>query len=273
MTSMNNTSAYKLKNISLSLSATILTSCLVMPLTVNADTSSSVDAIMEQLKSFKTKSPKVSTPAPDVEETKTEEKTVDSEPPKVEEKSKEQEADVTKTVSDETVTIKKESAEKKTAMVVDNSAVMIPEATKTATPVATVKKSKKRAKKKAKKQDYKAFDKDYMSLINQIMNEQSQPSRSVKPMTQSGKGISGWIYLGRYSNGKWEGANTLSSGNTLPQAGQQYTVKSTHLNLRKSRPLKDGLGKLVKVLRAGEQITVQRVHRSSRNNYWANITR
>ena len=270
---MNNISVYKLKNISLSLSVTVLTACLIMPLTVNADTSSSVDAIMEQLKSFKTQAAKVPAPTPDVEESKAEEKTAVSESEPAKEEVKEKEAVVTKTVSVEAAPLEEEAVEKKTSMTVDNSAVMIPETHKAPAHVSTVKKSKKRAKKRMMKQDYKAFDKDYMSLINQIMNEQPQARRPAKPMRHTGKSVSGWIYLGRFNNGKWNGSNTLNSGNALPQAGQRYSVKSTHLNLRKSRPLKDGLGKLVKVLRAGEQVSVQKIHRSSRNNYWANISR
>jgi len=279
---MNNTSVYNLKNISLSLSATVLTACLVMPLTANADTSSSVDAIMEQLKSLKAHAPKVSTPAPVVEapvveETKTEEKAVVSEPVVIEQSS-EKAVETTNIISVETAPVVREEVEKKSSMTVDNSAVMIPETKKSVAPVAHVKKStkrksKKHAKKKAMMRDYKAFDKNYMALINQILNESPKSHRPANAMQHSGKRISGWIYLGRYVNGKWEGSNTLSSGNALPQAGQQYTVKSTHLNLRKSRPLKGGLGKLVKVLRAGEQVRVQKVHRSSRNNYWASVSR
>ncbi|RTZ63148.1 MAG: hypothetical protein DSZ29_07365 [Aquificaceae bacterium] len=279
---MNNTSVYNLKNISLSLSATVLTACLVMPLTANADTSSSVDAIMEQLKSLKAHAPKVSTPAPVVEETKTEEKTVISEPVVVEQSS-EKAVETTNVISVETAPVVREEVEKKSSMTVDNSAVMIPETKKSPAPVTHVKhstarkitkrKSKKHAKKKAMMRDYEAFDKNYMALINQILNESPKSHRPANAMQHSGKRISGWIYLGRYVNGKWEGSNTLSSGNALPQAGQQYTVKSTRLNLRKSRPLKGGLGKLVKVLRAGEQVRVQKVHRSSRNNYWASVSR
>lgn len=271
---MNNTSIYKLKNISLSLSMTILTTCLVIPLGVNADTSSSVDAIMEQLKALKTQAPKVSAPTPEPEKTKTEEKpVVVSAPVKVEEKIKEKEGDAKKIMSVETVPEKKEDVEKKKAMTVDNSAVIIPETIKAVAPVK-VRKPKRRTKKKVINRDYKAFDKDYMSLINQIMNEQSQSEQPARVVAQSGKGVvSGWIYLGRYTAGKWEISNTLNSGNILPQAGQRYTVKSTHLNLRKSRPLNSGLGELVKVLRAGEKVSVLKIYRSSRNNYWANITR
>jgi len=280
---MNNISVYKLKNISLALSATVLTACLIVPLNVNADTSSSVDAIMEQLKSFKTQAPKVPAPAPDVKESKAEEKTVVSEPAK--EEVKEKAAVVTKTVNVEAAPVEEEAVAKKTSMTVDNSAVVIPETQKTVVPVSvsSVKKSKKHAKKRTAKkritkkkimrQEYKAFDKDYISLINQIMNEQPQSRGPAKPMRHTGKSVSGWIYLGRFNNGKWNGSSTLDSGNTLPQVGQRYSVKSTRLNVRKSRPLKGGLGKLVKVLRAGEQLSVLKIHRSSRNNYWANISR
>lgn len=282
---MNNTSVYNLKNVSLS--ATILTTCLVMPLAVNADTSSSVDAIMEQLKAFKTQALKVSAPSPTIEEKevdKTPEPQISTPVPVVKESKVEDKASVSEpakevkvikntSVGVASVVAVKVAEEKKVSRTVDNSAVMIPKATKTPAPVATVKKSKKRIKKKKVKQNFESFDKGYMLLIDQLMNEKPQVHRSTKPIKHMDKGISGWIYLGRYKNGQWESSNTLSSGSALPQAGQQYTVKSRHLNLRKSRPLNSGLGKLVKVLRAGEQISVQKIHRSSRNNYWANITR
>ena len=68
---MNNFPVDQFKKVSLVLSSLALTTCIAMPLTVHADTNSSVDAIMEQLKAFKTQAPKVTVPTPVVEESKT----------------------------------------------------------------------------------------------------------------------------------------------------------------------------------------------------------
>ena len=51
------------KSASLTLSSVMICTCLSVPLSAVADTSSSVDAIMEQLKTLNTQAPKVSTPA------------------------------------------------------------------------------------------------------------------------------------------------------------------------------------------------------------------
>ena len=148
-------------------------------------------------------------------------------------------------------------------------------------------KAKKRvSKRKNSAVDYKGFDERYMSLINDILNDRLPAKKSTKKYKNSiinqkaidilnndFSGLSGWIFVGKYRAGKWLGGKTLKSGNQLPKAGQQYIVKSPLLNMRKTKPLNSGLGKLIKVLHVGDQVKVKSVHRSSKNNYWANIVR
>ena len=261
--SMNKISVYKSKKIHLALfSASIFVTYFAVPLVASADTSTSVDAIMEQLKSLKaTTVPKVSTTVPVVEKTDIENestKVVTEEAP-----AKEIKAVV---VGEETAPAEKKIVTDTSSLTVDNSAVIVSNITKTKKNIR--KKSKKRHHKKkvAKtKQNPPIFDQDYMSLINEILNEQP------KTNTTKSKGISGWIYLGRYVNGSLVGGS-LNSGGNLPQVGRTYTVKSTRINLRASRPMKTGLGKLVDVLSAGDQVNIKKIHRSSRNNYWASVS-
>ena len=264
----------KLKTASLTLSGFIATACLVAPLTVFADTSDSIDAIMQQMQSFKAPVPKVSTPEPKkTEESKVEEKKAD-EPVKTEEKP------ATESTSSIYVAPQELEAEKKTA----SSSVSKQVSTQ---PKAT-KKKRKSKKRRARRQtsnkgsavDYKGFDEQYMSLINDILNEKkprSSKSANTRPVqaaqVSNFAGTSGWIYLGKYRAGRWLASKSLKSGNALPVAGQQYTVKSPLLNMRKTRPLKSGLGKFIQVLHIGDKVQVNRVHRSSNNNYWANIVR
>lgn len=270
----------KLKAASFAFSGLLATSCLVMPLTALADTTSSVDEIMEQMKSFKAPTPKVI-----------------SEPVKVEIK----EIEVKK--AEEPVTIEEKPAEK------SNSSIYVapPEIERErktakasapkqarAQPKAT-KKKRKAKKRKTRRQsspqkqvinqggavDYKGFDERYMSLINDILNDKvpSSSNKSIKTrpvQARQGKnfaGTSGWIYLGKHSRGRWLASKSLKSGSALPVAGQQYTVKTPLLNMRKNRPTKSGLGKLMQVLHVGDKLDVIRVHRSSNNNYWANVVR
>jgi hypothetical protein len=261
----------KLKTASLTLSGFIAMACLVAPLTVLADTSDSIDAIMQQMKSFKAPVPKVSTPEP--VKTETEEKKAE-EPVKTEEKPAIESKSSVYVAPQELETEKKMSSSS-----VSKQVSTQPKATK---------KKRKSKKRRARRQtsnkgsavDYKGFNEQYMSLINDILNEKeptSSKSTNTRPVqvTQGSNfaGTSGWIYLGKYRAGRWLASKSLKSGNALPVAGQQYTVKSPLLNMRKTRPLKSGLGKLMQVLHVGDKVQVNRVHRSSNNNYWANVVR
>ncbi len=270
----------KLKTASLTLSSFIATACLGAPLTVLADTSDSIDAIMQQMKSFKAPVPKVSTPEPVETETKNTEEKKAEKPVKVEEPVKTEEKPIAESKSSIYVAPLELEVEKKTSR---------PSVSKQVSTQSKATKKKKRSKKRrARRQisnkgsavDYKGFDEQYMSLINDILNEKeprSSKSVNTRPAqaTQTSKfaGTSGWIYLGKYRAGRWLASKSLKSGNALPVAGQQYTIKSPLLNMRKTRPLKSGLGKLVQVLHVGDKVQVIRVHRSSNNNYWANVVR
>ena len=289
------------KQASLTLSGLLVTTCLTLPLTAIADTNASVDAIMEQLKSFKAPTPKVSTPAPVVKKTeiKEESKPVVKKIPV---------ADPTPTTS---VYVAPPSVQQETSALVEPNVVKPKKVTKRRRPsrrAASTKRtpskrslskrrvSKSIAKKRVTKRkvvkksatrkngavDYKGFDEQYMSLIYDILNEKKPTTTTARTQTipiatttPNGKfsGTSGWIYLGKYSAGHWKRGKTLKIGNNLPQEGQQYTVKSPLLNLRKNRPQKGSLGKLVQVLHVGDQVLVSRIHRSAKNNYWANIVR
>jgi hypothetical protein len=266
----------KLKILPLTLSGLIATACLTIPLTALADTSTSIDAIMEQMKSLQTSTPKVSTPEPEKIESKVEEKKAE-EPIKIKKKPVE---DVKSSIY-----VAPQEIEKQQTFSSFNAIEQV-STPKTSKKRRKSKKIKKSKKKRIRRQisnkggavDYKGFDERYMSLINDILNGK-EPASSPVPnpvsaqATQGGNftGTSGWIYLGKYSRGRWLASKSLKLGNNLPVAGRQYTVKSPMLNMRETRPLKTGLGKLLQVLHIGDRVQVNRVHRFANNNYWANI--
>jgi hypothetical protein len=306
----------RLKNTPLTLSAILFSSCLVIPLTATADTSSSVDAIMEQLKSFKAPVPKVSAPATPivVEETVKSEpiitkpvepiepvKTINKEPPSTGiYVSPTAQKVVTKQEIQEVIEAPKRVRTKRPVrtkrLVKDRRVARANKRVVKARTQVTLKKSRTRkTKKRVNKRknsavDYKGFDERYMSLINDILNDRVPARKATQKTTKRSEnaienqtiadilggnfsGLSGWIFVGKYSAGHWRGGKTLKSGNQLPQVGQQYTVKSPLLNMRKSKPTNKGLGKLIKVLHVGDQVRIKSIHRSSKNNYWANIVR
>jgi hypothetical protein len=123
--------------------------------------------------------------------------------------------------------------------------------------------------------DYKGFDERYMSLIYDILNEKplTASQRGNTTAKANFRGTAGWIYLGKYSKGRWRSGKTLKVGNAFPQVGQQYSVKSPLLNMRTDRPRKNRLGKLLRVLYVGDKVQIKHISRSSKNNYWASIVR
>ena len=277
-------------------SAIAFTACLAMPLTVNADTNTSVDAIMEQLKSFKAPVPKVSTPSSTVIKDSVKSEVLMEKP--IEAIKIETAPVVTETKSN---VIKEEPPVSGIYVAPEQQKTVVKQRAKRATRaekkvrvrsqrIVTQKRSTRKAKKKIDKRVNKRVNKiktstinnegfgpEYMALINDILNNKT-PSRrpATLPTLSSGSnfsGLSGWIFVGKYSAGQSKGVRTLKSGNRLPTVGQQYTVKSPLLNMRKTRPLNSGLGKLIKVLHIGDQVKIKSLHRSSKNNYWANIVR
>ncbi len=293
----------KSKNTSLMLSTIVFTACLAMPLTASADTDASVDAIMEQLKSFKAPVPKVSTPSSIVIEDSVKSEALVEKPietPKVET------APVTETKNN---VIKEEPTTSGIYVAPEQQKAVVKQRAKRTTRaekkvrvrsqrITAQKRSIKKAKKKTNKRvskrinkrvtkiqtnavDNEGFGPEYMALINDILNNKTSSRRAATLPSGSNlllsgsnfSGLSGWIFVGKYSAGQSKGVRTLKSGNQLPIVGQQYTVKSPLLNMRKTRPLNSGLGKLIKVLRIGDQVKIKSLHRSSKNNYWANIVR
>ncbi len=281
----------KLRNTPLMFSAIVFTACLAMPLTSSADTDSSVDAIMEQLKSFKAPVPQVSKPSSTV----TEDSVAPMEKPV--EAVKIETAPVTETKSNVTndeppasgIYVTPESEPEKAVVKRKTKKVTRTEKKVRARSqqVASQKRSIRKAKKKINKRTNKRINKrvskikpstineefgpEYMALINDILNNK-KPSK--RPAGSHSAGLSGWIFVGKYNAaGQSKGVRTLKSGNQLPVVGQQYTVKSPLLNMRKTRPLSSGLGKLIKVLHVGDRVQIKSLHRSSKNNYWANIVR
>ncbi len=281
----------KSKNTPLMFSAIVFTACLAMPLTSSADTDSSVDAIMEQLKSFKAPVPQVSKPPSTVIEDSVK-KEVPVEKPS--EAVKIETAPVTESnvTRDEPpasgIYVPPESEPEKT--VVKRKTTKVTRTEKKAKvryhQIASQKRSTKKAKKRVNRRVKKRVNKiknstinneefgpEYMALINDILNNKTPSKRSATLPTHS-SGLSGWIFIGKYNAaGQSKGVKTLKSGNRLPVVGQQYTVKSPLLNMRKTRPLGSGLGKLIKVLHVGDRVQIKRLYRSSKNNYWANIVR
>jgi len=338
----------RLKNASLTLSSVMICSCLSVPLSAIADTSSSVDAIMEQLKTLNTQPPKVSTPATAITTvmptnigTTTyakETEIVDKQPaisPAVSVPAQSVKAEIVPTTSvyvspqmrlepiqqvspevfveqqniaSPAPTIKKRAQSRKRATRADRA-----NKRKRVTRAERVNKRKRITRKervnKRKQQrvarkdrankikqvsqkrvvktnvvssnnqgavDYKGFDERYMSLIYDILNEKpptatSQVSHAIT--RDSFTGIAGWIYLGKYSKGRWRSGKTLKVGNSFPQVGQQYHVKSPLLNMRTDKPKNNRLGKLLRVLYVGDQVQIKHISRSSKNNYWASIVR
>lgn len=299
---------FRFKSLSLTVSGIIFTTSLVMPLTAVSDTSSSVDAIMEQLKTIKATPPRtvVANPVVVIEDDDEEEKIEVEEKVEVVEKieKKEPEPEVVR-VEEKAVVFEEKKPEPKVEAVVEQKveerieikpvqAIRIEEA-----PSEMVVKAKKKPrikklrKKRVKKRSYKrkriakpvqrkALEPEMLVLLNQLVDDDSstatsilvQQAMQVLAMPVAKEGISGWVYLGRFRGGLAQNNSTLSSGKSLPVVGQQYAVQSMRLNMRKSRSAKGGgLGKLVKVLHAGEKIIINNIHRSSRNNYWAHVSR
>ena len=287
----------KLKNTPLMFSAIVFTACLAMPLTSSADTDSSVDAIMEQLKSFKAPVPQVSKPS---STTVIKDSATPVEKPV--EAVKIETAPVTETKSNVSnneppasgIYVTPESEPEPEKAVVKRKTKKVTRTEKKvrarSQQIASQKRSTRKAKKRINKRANKTINKrvnkikpstineefgpEYMALINDILNNKKPSKRPTTRATGSHSGgLSGWIFVGKYSAGQSKGVRTLKSGNQLPVVGQQYTVKSPLLNMRKTRPLSSGLGKLIKVLHVGDRVQIKSLHRSSKNNYWANIVR
>ncbi|MCK5901537.1 MAG: hypothetical protein KAG28_00185 [Cocleimonas sp.] len=303
---MNNKSSYQFNRPSLIVSGFVLAGSLAIPLSSVADTSASIDAIMEQLKSQK---PRTSIPIPSTTVVEEERKPVlvskpveVVEPPVVIEKKERVEIPVTtvkKTVV-ETIETRVISVEEDkpsvSRVVVDTPPTVAP--TKKSVKTSRKRRNKKITKRssrritkkirKQNKKEIKGFSADYRAAIHALLNDQKSPKK-VRNKTKLKKKIqrykatplktakgkpSGWIFLGHYFDELgWLGEYTVKTGNQLPQIGKTYQIKSIFLNLRKTRPLNRKLGKQIRVLHAGDRVKILAVRHIGKNNYWAQIER
>ena len=87
------------------------------------------------------------------------------------------------------------------------------------------------------------------------------------------KTLTGWIYLGRFAENKWE-SQTLDV-DQLPEIGKHYAVKATMVNLRATLPKKGVMGKAIKAIKNKVQVKITQLRGIGRNreHYWARIER
>ena len=85
--------------------------------------------------------------------------------------------------------------------------------------------------------------------------------------------LTGWIYLGRFTDNKWE-SQTLDV-EQLPEIGKHYAVKATMVNVRTALPKKGVMAKAIKAIKNKMQVKVIQLRGLGRNrkHYWAKIER
>lgn len=102
----------------------------------------------------------------------------------------------------------------------------------------------------------------------------SEMEVSVKNIIQSISTVSsGWSYLGTFVDNKWS-KSTIKIGNELPKEGEGYKVIDD-VYLRDSKPTFPlyKLGKILGVLKVGEQIRIDKLDADvGRNRVWAKVT-
>ncbi len=83
----------------------------------------------------------------------------------------------------------------------------------------------------------------------------------------------GWLYLGKFTQGKWvtKGKQVLGLKDALPKINQFYSLQ-VHSNIRKGKPSKGKMPKVIKQLSNGSKIKLLAIHNSGNSgHYWARI--
>ena len=129
--------------------------------------------------------------------------------------------------------------------------------------------------------------KAYSALMEtETSNKKNSVNKSVKkevvktalPKPNSATSLSttivGWLYLGKFNQDQWDkkGNHVLGLQGVLPKANHYYSIRVPS-NIRKGKPSKGKMPRVIKVLPTGSKIQVLTVHNSGRSgHYWAKIT-
>ncbi len=109
---------------------------------------------------------------------------------------------------------------------------------------------------------------------NPKVTQQQVNVQQAKKTAPSANGPStGWLYLGKFSQGQWDQKNNqvLGLNGTLPIVGQPYVIR-VFSNVRKAYPSKKGMPPIVKVLPQGRKIRLLGLHNSGHSgHYWAHV--
>ncbi len=160
------------------------------------------------------------------------------------------------------------------------------------TPKEIVKKEVKqesKAKPEQKKQDEIDLMKAYSALMrasNKTAPKKAKPieTRPIKTTTPvsppkpknanpNSSGSTGWLYLGKFSQGQWDKKNiqVLGLKGVLPKANNYYSIR-VHSNIRKNKPSKGKMPSVIKVLSSGAKVQILQVHNSGNSgHYWAKV--
>jgi hypothetical protein len=109
--------------------------------------------------------------------------------------------------------------------------------------------------------------------IEKAKNKVIAPATNTNKVTTSGGRTTGWLYLGRFSQGQWDNKNnqTLGLNATLPKTGQHYSLR-IHSNIRNNYPSRGGMPAVRQVLSKGNKVRVLDIHNSGQSgHYWAKV--
>lgn len=137
------------------------------------------------------------------------------------------------------------------------------------------------AVKQPEKQSSINLEEAYSALMNPSSKTKKEKKKIVKSsapastsnVTANTGKATGWIYLGKFSQGQWDNKNnqTLGLNAILPSAGQSYSLH-IHSNVRNAYPSKGGMPPIRQVLRKGSKVRVLTIHNSGRSgHYWAKV--
>ena len=111
------------------------------------------------------------------------------------------------------------------------------------------------------------------SAIQQKVSQQKVAKPTSKPAPSEMGPTTGWLYLGKFSQGQWDQKKNqvLGLNGALPIVGQQYSIRVSS-NVRQGYPSKKGMPPIVKVLPQDRKIKLLGIHNSGKSgHYWANV--
>ncbi|HFD32320.1 MAG TPA: hypothetical protein ENJ28_06400 [Gammaproteobacteria bacterium] len=127
-----------------------------------------------------------------------------------------------------------------------------------------------------KKASKKAIKKDTTKATPPVAQKPPAPTKRQSVTTNRNTSTSnrvGWLYLGKFTQGKWvtKGKQVLGLKDVLPKINQFYSIQ-VHSNIRKGKPSKGKMPKVIKQLSNGSKIKLLAVHNSGNSgHYWARI--